>query len=411
MSPTTRIVLALFLGLGLGAGIAATGNAELGRLVDWVMPVGTLWVNALRMTVIPLIFAVLVTGIVSAASAATAGALAARSLWIFAVFLLVAAAATAIATPLFLQLAPIPSGATEALRAGAARLGVPPPAVAPFSEWIGGLVPVNPIAAAAQGAVLPLIVFALFFAFAITRIEAAHRTTLTNFFRAIADTMIVIVRWVIAVAPFGVFALAMGVGFHGGLHTAGALLYYIVLISFLCLMGTAAMYPVAAFLGGTGWGRFAQAAAPAQVVAISTQSSLATLPAMMVSATKGLGIREEVAGVTLPLAVSVFRVSTVIANLGVAIFVAYAYGIPLGPAQLATGAVVSVVTSIGSVGVSSQVSFFFGVAPICLAMGVPIEVLPLLLAVEVLPDIFRTICNVTADLAASSVIARRRRRR
>lgn len=409
MSSTNRIILALVLGLAAGAAIAAMEQSGLARIVAILQPVGTLWVNALRMTVIPLVFAVLVTGIATAASAANAGKLAARAMVTFGLVLLAAVAATVIVVPAILAAFPIPESAAAALRAGALSRHESLPPVAPLRDWLTGIIPVNPVAAAAEGAVLPLIVFALLFAFAIPRLPAESRERLTGFFDAVATAMVTIVQWVLRVAPLGVFALALGVGFHGGLGAAGALFYYIVLLSVLCLLATGAMYPLAAASKALTFREFARGAAPAQVVAASTQSSLATLPAMIDAAQGSLRVPSGIVGIVLPLAVSLFRVSTAVANLAAAIFVAALYGIPLSPAQLATAALVSVATSIGSVGVSSQVSYFFGVMPICLALGLPVEVLALLLAVEVLPDIFRTICNVTADLAVTVVLGRERR--
>ena len=409
MSPTKRIILSLVLGLGLGAAIAALGSSDLARIVAVLQPVGTLWVNALRMTVMPLVFSVLVTGVASAASAANAGKLAARTLATFLLFLTGAVVAAALIAPLILDTFPIPSSAAAALRAGALTLNQPAPDIAPVGEWLIGIVPVNPVQAAAEGAVLPLIVFALFFAFATTRIAPDSRDRITGFFQAVADAMITIVKWILWAAPVGVFALALGVGYHGGLNAAGALLYYIVLLSVMCLLATGAMYPIAALSKDITLPQFARGAASAQVVAASTQSSLATLPAMLEVAHKEFRLPAGVAGLVLPLAVSLFRVSTAIANLSAAIFVAALYGIELTSLQIATGAVVSIATSIGSVGVSSQVSYFFGVMPICLALGLPVEVLALLLAVEVLPDVFRTICNVTADLAVTVLLGRERR--
>jgi Na+/H+-dicarboxylate symporter len=409
MSSTNRIILALVVGLATGATIAATGSASLARAVAILQPVGTLWVNALRMTVIPLVFSVLVTGVATAASAASAGRLAARTMAVFAVFLFASVAATAILVPAILAAFPIPESGAAALRAGALAMRETLPPVAPVKEWLVGIIPTNPVEAAAEDAVLPLIVFALFFAFAITRIGTGPREQLTAFFQAVADAMVVIVHWILWAAPLGVFALALGVGYHGGLGAAGALLYYVVLLSVVCLLATGAMYPIAAAREALTLRQFARGAAPAQVVAASTQSSLATLPAMIEAAQEGLRLPGGIVGLVLPLAVSLFRLSTAIANLAAAIFVAALYGIELTAAQLATGALISVATSVGSVGVSSQVSYFFGVMPICLAMGLPVEVLALLLAVEVLPDIFRTICNVTADLAVTALVGRERR--
>lgn len=409
MTSTNRIILGLAVGLVAGATIAATGHAGLARAVSILQPLGTLWVNALRMTVIPLVFSVLVTGVATAASAASAGRLAAHTMAMFAVFLLGAVAATAVIVPAIFTAFPIPESASAALRAGALSLNEALPPVAPVKEWLVGIIPTNPMQAAADGAVLPLIVFALFFAFAISRIPLESRERLTGFFQATAEAMIVIVHWILWAAPLGVFALALGVGYHGGLGAAGALLYYIVLLSVMCLLATGAMYPIAAASKALTFREFARGAAPAQVVAASTQSSLATLPAMIEVAQQSFRLPTGMVGLVLPLAVSLFRLSTAVANLSAAIFVAVLYGIPLSPVQLATGALVSVATSIGSVGVSSQVSYFFGVMPICLAMGLPVEVLALLLAVEVLPDIFRTICNVTADLTVTVLLGRERR--
>ena len=106
----------------------------------------------------------------------------------------------------------------------------------------------------------------------------------------------------------------------------------------------------------------------------------------------------------LPLAVAVFRISSTVANLAVCIYVAYLYGIALTPGVLFAGSVTALAISVGTVGLPGQVSFFASIAPIALAMGLPLEVLPLLLAVEVVPDIFRTIGNVTADLAAARIV-------
>jgi Na+/H+-dicarboxylate symporter len=216
--------------------------------------------------------------------------------------------------------------------------------------------------------------------------------------------MIVIVHWVLRAAPIGVFALSLGVGLHTGLGAAGVLGHYIALVC-LSLIGLILLtYVVALAFGRLSLGRFAVAVAPAQVVAISTQSSLACLPVMVERAIDRLGVSPATAGLVLPLAVAVFRITSTVANLAVCIYVAHLYGIPLTPGVLIAGAVTALAISVGTVGLPGQVSFFASIAPIALAMGLPLEVLPLLLAVEVVPDIFRTIGNVTADLAVARIV-------
>jgi len=117
-----------------------------------------------------------------------------------------------------------------------------------------------------------------------------------------------------------------------------------------------------------------------------------------------LGVSTATAGLVLPLAVAVFRITSTVANLAVVIYVARLTGTEISFATMMAGGLAALAISVGTVGLPGQVSFFASIAPICLAMGVPIEVLPLLLAVEVVPDIFRTIGNVTADMAAARIV-------
>jgi Na+/H+-dicarboxylate symporter len=273
-----------------------------------------------------------------------------------------------------------------------------------ISAFLTSLAPANPIKAAADDAILGIVVFAIAFGFATTRLSARLRTPLVTFFEAVSETMIVFVHWVLLAAPIGVFALSMGVGLNAGLCALGVLGHYVALVVLAQIGLILVTYVVAAPWGRIGLARFARGIVPAQVVAFSTQSSLASLPAMVEQARTALGVSTATAGLVLPLAVAVFRITSPVANLAVVIYVAHLHGIHLGPAAWIAGGVTALAVSVGSVGLPGQVSFFVSIAPICLAMGVPVQVLPLLLAVEVIPDIFRTIGNVTADLAAARIV-------
>jgi Na+/H+-dicarboxylate symporter len=128
----------------------------------------------------------------------------------------------------------------------------------------------------------------------------------------------------------------------------------------------------------------------------------------MIEAARGpLGLSPQVVGITLPLAVALFRFTSAPGNLAVAIYLASLHGIDLSVWQLAAGVVVAAIVSVAAVGIASAVTFFALLAPICLAMGVPIELLALLIAVETIPDIFRTLGNVSADVAVTTVVARK----
>ena len=405
MSLTVRILIALVAGLVCGIAIAEWGGAWDAAIVGVAQPIGKAWLGGLQMPLIPLIFALLVTGIAQAATTARNNGLAGRSIGLFAILLVGAAGVAALAGPLLLTLWPVPEGAVGAL-VGAGPVSEVPD-VRPSAEWLLGFIPVNPLKSAADGQVVAIVLFALIFGFAVTRIAADRRAQLTGFFQALADALLVVVIWVLWLAPLGVFALALVAGARSGLATAGALLHYILFIVALCLLVTLLVYPLAVLLGRIGVGRFARAVFPAQAIAFSTQSSIASLPAMIQASDGALAVRETSRSIVLPLAISLFRITSPPANLGVALYVAAMNGVDLGATQLVLGVLVAAVVSLAAVGLPSQITFFTTTGPICLAMGVPVEALPLLLAVETVPDIFRTVGNVTADMGVARILDQR----
>lgn len=405
MSQPTRILLALAVGLAFGLASAAVGGGWVEGAVEVAALVGGLWLNALQMTIIPLVVSLLITGIAASAEAARASRLAGRALILFLVLLWLSAGLAGLLAPLFLQLWPLPVDSAEALR-GALTTSEPVGEVAGFAEFFRSIIPTNPVTAAAENAILPLIIFTAVFAFALTRLPAEPRLLLTNFFRALADVMLVMIGWILWLAPIGVFALAYAVGARAGAAAFGALLHYVVIVSAIGIIVWLLAYPLAVFGGRIGLVRFARAVAPSQAVAISTQSSLASLPAMLRSAER-LGVPVAASGVLLPLAVAIFRVTGPAMNLTVALYVAHLFGIEVGPAQIAAGIAIAATTTLGSVSLPGQISFITSIAPIALAMGVPIEALGLLIAVETIPDIFRTVGNVTMDVAATATVATR----
>jgi proton glutamate symport protein len=403
MSQAVRILAALAAGLLLGI---LTAHAAWGpRAADYAEPVGHLWLSGLQMTIVPLVVALLVTGIAEGAEAARGSRVAGRSFVLMVVILWFSAILGALMVPLLLGLFPMPGHAAEALRA-ALSTAKPIDAVPGFGDFLRSIVPSNPVAAAASDQILPLVVFATLFAFALSRIPAEGRAQIVSLFRAIAEAMIVIVNWLLWLGPIGVFALAYVVGVRAGGGAFGALLHYIAIVSSVGIVIWVLAYPLAAAGARLPFGRFARAVAPAQAVAFSTQSSLATLPQMLRSS-EALGIPVASSGVTLPLAVALFRATGPGMNMGVVLYVAHWYGMHLGPATIAMGVVVAAITTFSAISLPGQVSFVTNTAPIALAMGVPLEPLALLIAVENIPDLFRTVGNVTMDVAVAATVARR----
>ncbi len=402
MSQPARILLSLIVGLVIGIASAAASWSDMAVAI--AQPIGEAWLAGLKMTIIPLVVSLLVTGVAATAETARSGRVAGRALAMFMVFLVGSAALAAVLMPALLALWPLDPGAAGALRRALTEVK-PLGEVPGFAAFMKSIVPSNPIAAAANGEMLPLIVFTMVFAFAVTRLNPARRDTLVALFQALGDAMLVIIGWVLAIAPIGVSALAFVVGARAGTAAVGALVHYIAVYSAVGFVIMLIAYPVALLGGRLSLGRFARAVAPAQAVAISTQSSLASLPAMLTGA-EAAGISVRVAGVVLPLAVAVFRVTAPAMNLAVTLYIANWYGLTLSPFQIAAGVVAASLTTFNGVGLPGQVTFIASIAPICLAIGVPIEALGLLIAVETIPDIFRTLGNVTMDVAVTATIAR-----
>ena len=228
---------------------------------------------------------------------------------------------------------------------------------------------------------------------------------MNDFFDSIGQIMITIVRWVLWAAPVGVFALALGVGMRAGVGAAGVIAHYVAAIV-LGNIGITLVAYLIALLWRLDFPRFVRAVAPVQVTAFATQSSLACLPAMIERCRDDLGVPDRVSGLVLPLAVSVLRITGPVANFGVALFLVQVYGLHPSPMTYLGATLVAVATSMASVGLPGQVSFFASIAPICLSLGLPVDLLPILIAVEVIPDIFRTVGNVTGDMALTAVLAK-----
>ncbi|HET8899425.1 MAG TPA: cation:dicarboxylase symporter family transporter [Rhodanobacteraceae bacterium] len=407
MSQTTRTLLSLALGILAGAVLAWVDAPLAVTVADTVQPFGKLWLNALQMTVVPLVLALVVVGVNAARDAASSGRVARRAIVTFLVLLAFGATVAAVIAPPVLALLPHNPALAAALSATTDSVAH---ASAPgWADWFAGIVPSNAIAAAANNAMLPLVVFALFLGFALPQLEESRRALLLNFFQAISEAMIVIVRWVLVIAPLGVFALIFSVCARSGLAMLSALGAYIGLEIALYVLVGVLMIVAARLFGGEKFRHFAAAIAPAQAVGASTQSSLASLPAMLESATR-LGYRKEIAGLVLPMAVTLFRITSPIQYVVSACFIAWAFGIDVSAAHLAAGVALAVVVSMGSVGLPGQVSFLATNLPVAQAMGLPIGPLGVMLAVDTLPDVVATAGNVTADMAATSIVARRSQR-
>jgi Na+/H+-dicarboxylate symporter len=222
-------------------------------------------------------------------------------------------------------------------------------------------------------------------------------------FEAISDTLLVIIGWVLWIAPIGVFALSFTVGASAGTAAFAGVLHYIVLVSLVGVAVTLAGYPIAMLAGRMSLGKFSRAMIAPQSVAISTRSSLASLPAMLAAA-RLMGVREQVSDVSLPIAVALFRATGPAMNVAVAFYVAHWLGYDPSLGQIVAATAVGAVMSYAAISLPGEISFISSIAPIAMALGVPIAPLALLVAVEMIPDIFRTVGNVTLDVAVTTAV-------
>ena len=407
MTTTQRVLAGLALGALLGLALALWMPSAASTAAAIAQPIGKLWLAALQMTVVPLVFALVVLGVNSARDAAASGRTARTAIVVFLVLLAIAGAITALLAPALLALLPRDAAAAEALHGALAASPTPVAAPAGPADWLANIIPTNAIAAAAQGAMLPLVVFALSFGFALPKIEAERRAQILGLLQGISEAMIVIVRWVLWAAPLGVFALVLAVTAKVGLDLLGVLGTYIALLSGLYLLMTLLVYVLACTFGGERLRHFASGIAPAQGIAASTQSSLASLPVMLECARTRLGYREQTRDLVLPMAASLFRITSPVQYVFVCAFIAWASGIEVSTWHMLAVVPLAVVVSMGAVGLPGQVSFMATNIPVTQALGLPVEPLGLLLAVDTIPDVFSTVGNVTADLGATAVVEKR----
>jgi Na+/H+-dicarboxylate symporter len=405
--PTTNraplyALAALAAGLIVGVLILNSGSETGLRAARFIEPIGTMWVNAIRMTVIPLIVSSLIVAI-SGAGPGMAKQLGLRSVVVFVGLLVMAAIITGLGAPLVFQALTIDPEASRLIRAGATP--VTSPEMPTLSAWFISLVPSNPIKAAADGAMLPLVVFTIAFGLAVGTLEERVRKPVIDFFAGVAAASTVIVRWILLIAPLGVFALALSLATRVGTGIFGAVGFYLVAHSGFCVLVMLALYVIVVVTRRAPLRLFAKAALPGQVVAASTRASMAALPANLTAADEILRLPRAVSAFTLPLAVSLLRLNQPVSWLVMALFAAKLYGVPLSGATMVAILVTSILMSFSVPGIPS--SSLFVVAPFFVSYGIPAEAIGVLLALDIIPDFFKTPLNVTGHLAATTLISPR----
>lgn len=398
MSLTTRVLIGLVLGLGLGIAIAPAETGWAAAAVTWIEPIGGLWVNAIRMTVIPLIVSLLLGGITSSGAGTVAKVGGRAVAW----FLGLVACTTTLAgltTPFLYRLLGADEVQIPELVGATAVTEITLP---PFRDWFVGLLPPNPVGAAAQGDILPLVLFTVIFGLAATRIEPALRDTVTRGAKAVSEAILVVVDWILATAPIGVFALTLALAAQTGISVVKAVAGFLIVVAILLTFAILALYLLVRFVGGIPIRTFAKACAPAQAVGFSTRSSMASLPPMLEEAERTLKLPDQVSGLVLPAAVSVFKFASPMTRIAGSYFIISLFGVELSTVEWGALAGFMGLLSFYSPGIPS--GGLFVMAPIYQAFGLPVEGIGILIALDLIPDMYLTVANVTGDMAVAAVI-------
>lgn len=406
-----RVLIGLVLGFAIGLLLPHVDPRNARRVLAVAEPAGAIFVNLIRMTVIPLVVASLVVAVATAPDRRAVGALGVRAFALFVVVLFAGALLSALVAPSLFALAPLDANAVTSLReSGAASvqaIAQGAQAVPTVGQWIVDLVPANVFKAASDGAILPLIVFALALGMALGVVGEESRAPVVRLFNGLADAMLVLIHWILALAPVGVMALAITIAARVGTAAVGALAIYIaVAVGLMVAFNLFVLYPLAVIGGRIGLARFARASLPAQAVGFGSRSSLAALGAMIETTRDRLALPPAITSFFLPLAVATFRAGAAVNQTVGVIFIAYLYGSSLSTSQLASIVATVVVTTFTVPAIPG--GSILVMVPVLVAAGLPLEGVGVLLAVDTIPDMFRTMTNVTGHLSVAAVLGRQR---
>ncbi|WP_111637213.1 dicarboxylate/amino acid:cation symporter [Marinomonas shanghaiensis] len=401
MNTTFKVLLGMGLGIIVGLIINLTGANASGTWANNYLTngvfyvVGTMFVNALKMLVVPLVFFSLVTGVCGIGDIKMLGRIGSKSF-----FLYLFTTAMAIASALLIASS---IGIGEGMNAESA-VSFDGKASPPLSTVLINIIPSNPISAMAQGDMLPVIFFSIMFGVSILMV-GKKALVVSDFVESLNEIMMKMVTIIMAVAPYAVFCLIARAIADLGMDLLAQLLgYVLVLIGVLLFHLFVTLQLVLKVLSGLSPITFMKKMRNTQVFAFSTSSSNATIPVTLRAVTKRLGVKNSVASFSVPFGATINMDGTAIMQGVATVFIANIYNVELGMLGYLTVILMSVLASIGTAGVP-------GVGLIMLSMvfaqvGLPIEGIGLILGVDRLLDMIRTAVNVSGDAVVSVVVAK-----
>ncbi len=377
------------LALGIGVGIVFKDDALV------LAPIGTLFLNAIKMLIVPLVFVSLVAGITSMQDSAKLGRISVKTILIYLV-------TTAFAVTIGLLFGALftPGEGMNMVASGEAEAKQAPSLI----SILVGLVPTNPVTAFAEGNILQIIVFAIALGVSLNLV-GEKAAPVTRLFDGLAEAFYKLTDLVMRFAPFGVFALTAGVvGSHGAevlLPLAGVIgvIYLASIVHVLVVYGG-----LLALLARLSPLRFFRGITPALAVAFSTSSSSGTLPVSIECARKNLGVSQGVAGFVLPVGTTINMDGTAIYQGVLALFIAQAFGVDLNAGQYLMIILTATLASVGTAGIPGAGLIMLSL--VLTSVGLPIEGVALIAGIDRILDMARTTVNVAGDLMTATLIGR-----
>ncbi len=393
------IALGLVCGLLFGLAAAITGSPFLTSLAAGIEPIGTAFVDLLKMVVIPLVASVIFVGVGTLGNLRHLGKLGAATIGFFAATSLISILLGMGIMHVMLPLAS--ESATYVLQTTAPEAPTLPGPV----EFLLNLIPSNPFEAAVDGALLPLIVFTILVAAATSALPADDRDRLLLLANAAAEALIKLVHWILLTAPAGVFALAAPITARSGWGMLQSLAAFIlaVLVGLLVFVGLVYLPAVWLVSRRSPW-PFLRACTSPVLIALSSASSAATLPAMLEAADEELALSRTVSSFVIPLGSALCRAGSALFQGAAVVFLAWLYGVPLGIGAVGGVALAILLVSFTVAGIPA--GGVMSLAPALGGVGIPLDGLAVLLGVDRIPDMARTATNVVGVLAAGAVVDR-----
>jgi len=400
------IALVLAVLVGISADVSTTlFGLSLSSVLDFI---GTLFLNALKMLIVPLIMSSIIVGMMEI-QPDTLGRLGYKTLIYYAASSLVAILIGLIAVNLFQpgvadgepvrELVGLSADADEVIERVEGK------GTGDLADVFIRMIPPNIVSAAAEGKMLGLIFFSLLFGFFLSRVQGRPGETLRNFWKGLLDVMMQMTEWIMLFAPIGVFALVAKVLMASGLDAFRPLaVFFVTVLAALAAHLLLVMPAVLRFIARVNPRAHFRAMMPALLTAFSTSSSSATLPITIDCVEKRAGVSNRVSGFTLPLGATVNMDGTALYECVAAMFIAQAYGLSLDLTTQFTIVLIALLTSIGVAGIPS--ASLVAITIILAAIGLPVEAIGMILVVDRVLDMCRTAVNVFSDSVAAVTIAR-----